>query len=218
MPSIGIAATYVQSYQTTQGGSWYNNGDGCYHNDKIVFQFDLRGLANQVLAKHPNAYLDYVWGKRRIKEGKNGGSVPCYIPNVPSSGGWIGNPNQRPYSQFWNAGARGSTVYTNVDGHSWRDAWFECGAQNAAIPFTDLATTPFWVMTDHRNTTGKHRIYWASMYLYAVQIYEFKPGFPNWAGDVMAQNGKARPGWVSQLVAGNWLTTFRGGKEYLTAI
>ncbi|MCT7452055.1 hypothetical protein, partial [Escherichia coli] len=61
----------------------------------------------------------------------------------------------------------------------------------------------------------KHNVAVWNCHLYNLTFYYIRPGFPGWAGNVMSQNGRAVPGWVSQLVSGNWLTSFVGGKQYI---
>lgn len=189
-----------------------------YNNSIVAHLFDLRSFAREVVARHPNAYLEYVSGHGDAEEIQHGQwNNGVYVPNIPLQG-WSGDVAAYNYKLFWNASANGSMGNIDCDSrkHTWKP--WSAGNLSAPIRMSDLQSHPFFVIIEFKYRSTTHYVNLGTFQIESFNIYEMVPGFPGWAGNVMSQNGKAVPGWASQLVSGNWLTSFVGGKRYLNAI
>lgn len=196
------------------GNSWHDNTDA-YYNTMICWTFDVRDIATQVQNNYPGVkYLESISGYVNAKEKKHGqGTNPVIIPNIPPQQ-FTSLKNMSP-SLWWNAGGRGNNgnVFCDSRSHTWQP--WNANANWSAVPVTELLSSPLPVAFVFKAVSGKHNVAVWNCHLYNLTFYYIRPGFPGWCGNIMSQNGRAVPGWVSQLVSGNWLTSFVGGKQYI---
>ena len=189
-----------------------------YNEDVGYYMFDLRNVAQTLVNHHGEAYIDRIHFKRTVFEKKNGGGALCGAANV-ARGGWRNIESIYSCAEARNLGLRGSGVWTwfNTD-RNWAWSEYDIDASANPWPASLLATDPLF-LREYFPSSGSRKVAvgW-DFYITHIQAYIFRPGFPGWATVVMSQNGKAVPGWVSQVISGNWLTAYTGGKQYLTAL
>ena len=197
------------------------NATTWFHNEDIAFHMhDLRDIAQTLVNKYGEAFIDRVHIKRTVYEKKNGGPAICYAANA-AKGGWRNIESIYNVRDARNLAARGGGTSTWFDtNRHWSWTEFDVDASANPWPASLLATDPLF-LKEYFSSSGSRNVAVGGgndNALTHIQVYIFRPGFPGWAGNIMSQNGKAVPGWASQLVAGNWLTSFVGGKQYLTSI
>lgn len=199
----------------THWASEFYNPTGAGSNCMVCWIFDVRDIASSVQNKYPGTvYLESISGYVNAGEVKHGQGInPVIIPNI----------SPQPFAElrtihpavWWNAPGRGSVGNVNCDSrkHTWQP--WNANANSSPIPVTELLSSPLPMAFVFKNVSGRHTVRIGNCHLYNLTFYYFRPGFPGWCGNIMSQNGRAVPGWVSQLVSGNWLTSFVGGKQYI---
>ena len=178
----------------------------CYNDVPQIWSIDMRGIAG----RFPGWFLDGVlvetWSRKIKHSERHNVTILDYF--APS---WQQNPNSQPYSSLFRCPGIADTqyVWTSKNGVSPRQSTHMF---YRPVPIEQYWNSPLYIAVagdpNSRRTYGYAR-------LLGFSLFRNKPGFPGSVANVLAQNGRAVPGPASQLVAGNWLSSFRGGREYL---
>ncbi|WNT47125.1 hypothetical protein SPLA10_PHROGS00064 [Salmonella phage SPLA10] len=178
----------------------------CYNDVPQFWAIDFRGIAQRYPGWNLDALYVQTWSRKKKHSTRHTVTIVDYF--APS---WQQNPNSQPYSAMVNAPplAPPQYIWTSKNGVRPKQTthYFY-----RAIPTERYHTSPLYISI--KGDPNSRREY-GHAFVLGFQLWREKPGFPGSVETVLIQNGKAKPGNASQLAAGNWLSSFRGGKEYL---
>lgn len=178
----------------------------CYNDVPQFWSIDFRTVAADYPGWNLDALYVQTWSRKKKHSERHTVSIIDYFSPT-----WAQNPNAVPYHILVNAGpiAPPQYIWTSKNGVRAKETTHHF---YRSVPTETFHNSPLYISI--KGDPNSRREYGFARVL-GFQLWREKPGFPGSMRQVMTENGKAIPGMASQLVSQNWLSTFRGVREYL---
>lgn len=189
-----------------QNEQWPDPGRNEFFDDSQQFwAHDLRRFATNYQDWFLNGVIIESWSRKKKHSERHAVRVRDYFANS-----WHPNPNSQPWGALVNSGNL-SWQYIWTSKNGVRSKW-TTHYLNRDIPMRNFINSPLYTtMSGDPNSRREYGF----IRVQGIQVWRERPGFPGSVQQVLLQNGRNVPGLASQLVAGNYLTSFRGQLEYM---
>lgn len=193
----------------TSGGPGSEPGSQEFYNDnQDIWASDLRSLAQRYAGQGwmISAVRCRTWSRKKKHSERHLVRVRNLFTDT-----YKDNPSVWPAGTMLNAGnlAPGQYIWTSKN---------SVRSKETTHPFYNpisldvLTHSPLYISI--QGDPNSRREYGYAQVI-GLDIWRSRPGFPGSVESVLVNNGKAKPGNASQLAVGNWLSSFRGGQEWL---